>query len=399
MGLVDVELFHVAAKNLRGRRFRSFLTILGVVIGIAAIVALIAVGEGLNQSVSEQFQSLGTDTLFVLPGGGMMESMFAKLSDDDADTIEEVRGVDFAVALYVSGQQIEFKDKKYSVTIIGIEPEKIDKLSVIGMADVAEGRELTENDTSGIVLGSNFSSKTIKEEISLKQSIEIDGKKFKVVGVLDEATNNFARMFNSAIIMNSEELKAISDTEISPMRIIVNILPSEEMEEAKQRISDHLEDDHGKKDFQIMDLQQISDIAGSVVGMISLVLIGIAAISLLVGGIGIMNTMLMSVMERTKEVGLMKAVGATTPRIISIFVVEAGLIGLVGGLIGLVLGIGMASVVSIVAGAADLPLKAVVTPELIVGALAFSMVVGMIAGVYPAKRAASIDPVEALRFE
>jgi len=399
MGIVDLELFHVASKNLRGRGFRSFLTILGVVIGIAAIVALIAVGEGLNQSVSQQFQSLGTDTLFVLPGGGFIESAFAKLSDDDADTIEEVKGVDFAAAIYVSSQQIEFKDKKYGITIIGLEPEKIDKLSVIGMANVAEGRKLTESDTSGVVLGSNFSSRITKNEIGLRQSIEIEGKKFKVVGVLEEATNNFARMFNTAIIMNSDELKRISDTEISPMRIIVNILPSEEMEEIKERISDHLEDDHGKKDFQIMDLQQISEIAGDVVGMISLVLIGIAAISLLVGGIGIMNTMLMSVMERTKEIGVMKAIGATTPRIISIFVVEAGLIGLIGGIIGLILGIATATLISILAEMAGLPLSTVVTPELIIGALAFSMTVGMIAGVYPAVRAASVDPVEALRYE
>ncbi len=399
MGFVDFELFRVASRNLKGRGFRSFLTILGVVIGIAAIVALISVGEGLNQSVSQQFQSLGTETLFVLPGGGFIESAFAKLEDDDDETIEEVRGVDFAVPLYISGQQIEFKDTRYSVTIIGVKPEKIDKLSIIGMASVAEGRNLTASDTSGVVIGSNFASNIIKEDLSLRQSIEIGGKKFKVVGILDEATNNFARMFNSAIIMNSDELKSISDTEISPMRIVVNILPSAEMEEAKERISEHLEDEHGKKDFQIMDLQQISAIAGDVVGMISLVLVGIAAISLLVGGIGIMNTMLMSVMERTKEVGIMKAIGATTPKIISIFVVEAGLIGLIGGILGLILGIATASLISILAESAGLPLTAVVTPELIVGALAFSMAIGMIAGVYPAFRAASVDPVEALHYE
>ncbi len=399
MGSVDFELIQFAFKNLKGRRFRSFLTILGIVIGIAAIVALISVGEGLNQSVSEQFQALGTDTLFVLPGGGMMESMFAKLNDDDADTIEEVRGVDFAAAIYTSGQQIEFKGERYSVTIIGIEPEKIDKLAMIGMANVSEGRKLTENDTSGIVIGSKFSSRIMKNEIGLRQSIEIGGKKFKVVGILDEATNNFARMFNTAVIMSSDELKKISETEVTPTRIIVNILPSEEMEEAKQRISDYLEDDHGKKDFQIMDLQQVSEIAGDVVGMISLVLVGIAAISLLVGGIGIMNTMLMSVMERTKEIGVMKAIGATTPKIISIFVVEAGLIGLAGGIIGLILGIGTAGLVSIAAEMAGLPLTTAVTPQLILGAIAFSMAVGMIAGVYPAMRAASVDPVEALRYE
>jgi len=269
----------------------------------------------------------------------------------------------------------------------------------IGMFEVAEGRELMENDASNVVLGANFAKNVLNKDIGLRQTIEVGGKRYRVVGILDKAQNNFGNFFNSAIIMSKDELQDISETELTPLRIIVNLLPSEEMEEAKERISKHLEDDHGKKDFQIMDLQQVGEIAGSVVGMISLVLIGIAAISLLVGGIGIMNTMLMSVLERTREVGLMKAVGATTPHILSIFIAEAGIIGLVGGTIGLLVGIGTASLISIGADLAGLPLQAVVAPELVIGALAFSMAVGMVAGVYPAKRAASVDPVEALRYE
>lgn len=399
MAFIDLELFHVAFKNLKGRQLRSFLTILGIVIGIAAIVALISIGEGLNQSVAQEFEALGTDTIMVLPGGGMMESIFAKLSDEDVDTIEEVKGVDFAAAVYATTLQAEFRGEKQSGMVIGIDSEKMDKLGFIGIAEVEEGRMLTENDTSSVVLGSKFDSRVMKEEIGLRQAIEIGGKKFRVAGILKEAKSQFGGMFNTAIMMSSDELKNISDDEITPLRIIVKALPGEEIDELKQRISDRLEKKHNKKDFQVMDLQQVSEIATSVVGLISLVLVGIAAISLLVGGIGIMNTMLMSVLERTREVGVMKAIGATTSKIIRIFVVEAGMIGLVGGTIGLLLGIGAASLVSIVAELAGLPLTTVVTPGLIIGALAFSMAVGMIAGVYPAKRAAGIDPVEALRYE
>ena len=399
MTLIDRELFSIAFKNLKGRRLRSFLTIFGIVVGIAAIVALISIGEGLNQSVTDQFDQLGTNTIMVLPGGGFVESVFAKLDEDDVDLIENIKGVDFAAALYITGLQVEYKGEMKTAIAIGIDPDKIEQLGFIGIANLEEGRNLTPRDTTAVVIGSKFGDRIIKDDISLKQSLNVNGSKLKIVGILEEAQNNFAGMFNTAITMNSNALKDLSDTEITPFRIIVKALPGEDIDELKERISNRLERAHGKKDFQVMDLQQISEMAGSIVGMISLVLIGIAGISLLVGGIGIMNTMLMSVLERTKEVGVMKAIGATTPRIISIFVVEAGMIGLVGGAIGLLLGIGAASIVSLVAEIAGLPLTAIVTPTLIVGALTFSMAVGMIAGVYPAIRAANVEPVEALRYE
>ena len=397
--IFDRELFHIAFKNLIGRRLRSFLTIFGIIVGIAAIVALISIGEGLNQSVADQFEQLGTNTIMVLPGGGFMESVFAKLDDDDVDLIEDVKGVDFAAALYITSLQVEYKDEIKTVIAIGIDPEKIDQLGFIGIANVEEGRNLPPHDTTAVVIGSQFGTSIIKEDIGIRQGLKVNGDKLRIVGVLEEAQNSFGSMFNTALSMNSDSLKDLSDTELTPFRIIVKALPGEDIDELKERISNRLEKIHGKKDFQVMDLQQMAEMASSIVGMISLVLIGIAGISVLVGGIGIMNTMLMSVLERTKEVGVMKAIGATTPRIISIFVVEAGMIGLVGGAIGLLLGIGAAGIVSIIAEMAELPLTAVVTPSLIIGALAFSMAVGMIAGVYPAIRAASVEPVEALRYE
>ncbi len=395
----DAELFKFALENLKGRQARSFLTILGIIIGIGAIVALVSIGEGLRENVSQQFETLGTDTVVVLPGANIIESVFSKLKKEDVETVEKVRGVDFAAAIYLASKQVEYHDEKITATVIGLNPKKLDELGFIGIAEIEEGRIITENDSGSIVIGHNFGEKILKEEITLRQNISIEEKKFRVVGIMEEARNSFGSMFNTAIAMSEDELKEISNEEITPFRIIVELLPSEDIEEMKQRISDELEEEHGKKDFLVMDLGQVAEIANSVVGMITLVLGGIAFISLLVGGIGIMNTMLMSVLERTKEIGVMKAIGATNRRITSIFVMEAGIIGLVGGAIGLFLGIGFAIVMGIASEAAGLGLTPAVPPWLIVLALSFSMAVGMIAGVYPAVKAASVDPVEALRYE
>ncbi len=399
MALIDFELFQVAYRNLRARQLRSFLTILGMVIGISAIVALISLGQGLERSVSEQFESLGTNTLVVLPGGGFVESVLAKLNEKDVDTVEEVKGVNFAAAVYVTAQQIEFKGENYTTIFGGVDPDKTGKLGLIGIMEIAEGRELTKQDNTAVVVGSKFGEKVLKEDLHLKQNFEMSGTKLRVVGILEESKNNIGAMFNTAVVMNSETLQELTEEELTPFRIIVDVLPSEDLDEVKERISERLEKEHDKKDFQVVAMQQIADIAGSVIGIIGLVLIGIAAISLLVGGIGIMNTMLMSVMERTREIGVMKAIGATTTKIIAIFVVESGMIGLVGGIIGLLLGVGISGLISLIAELAGMPLRTAVTTELVIGALAFSMAVGMLFGVYPAKRAASTDPVEALRYE
>ena len=291
-----------------------------------------------------------------------------------------------------------------TLIIIGVDPAKAENLGAVGFLEIAKGRDITSQDNFGVIVGEQLATETFDKDIFLKNTVEmldsnISIAKLRVVGITETASHSFGSFFNNAIIMNSDALKKMSSTKIYPMRIIAEAVPGADIDEVKDRVEIALEKDHGEKDFQAMTTQQIGDIAGNVVGIISLVLIGIAAISLLVGGIGIMNTMLMAVMERTREIGIMKAIGATNNKILAIFLLEAGLVGMVGGGIGLIFGIGISGLVSIVATLAGFGLQAVVSPTLIIGALAFSLFVGILSGMVPAIRASRLEPVEALRYE
>jgi len=404
MGFVDAELFKVVFQNLKGQQLRSFLTLLGIVIGIAAIVALISLGEGLNASVQQEFESLGTNTIIVVPGGGFAGAFFTHLENDDVDTIESVRGIDFAAAIFMDSKQVKYGRETKTILILGVDPAKIINLGAVGFLKIGEGRLINSQDSFGVVIGNKLANETFDKPIMLKSSVElldsnISIAKLRVIGIGETSSNSFGSFFNNAIIMNSKTLEDMSSTKLFPSRIIAEAVPGENIDEVKQRVEKALEKKHGEKDFQVMTTQQIGETAGNVVGIISLVLIGIAAISLLVGGIGIMNTMLMAVMERTREIGIMKAIGATNDKILAIFLLEAGLVGMVGGGIGLVFGIGISGLISLIATAAGFSLTASVSPTLIIGALAFSLIVGILSGIVPAMRAARLEPVEALRYE
>ncbi len=396
---IDFEIFKKGFRSLRRQGIKTYLTTLGVVIGIAAIVALLLIGQGLNQSVQEQFEQMGSNTIIVLPGSSMMTSTFAKFEADDPKRIKSIQGVESVNPIYFEAVIATVGDEKRNIVIMGIDPEDQEGLSGMGMLTLADGRQLSNSDKFSVIIGSSLAEDGFDKELQLKQRIMVDGKGLRIVGITQATGSSFGSMFDSAVIMSIDGLEELTGEKLSPFRIPVKTFTKEDVPEVKEKITRVLKKAHGEEDFQIITSSQMQGSANTILGLINAVLLGIAAISLLVGAIGIMNTMFMSVLERTKEIGVMKSIGATNKMVRNIFLVESGVIGMGGGIIGLIVGFIIAVIVSLVASSSGFTMTITPDPNIFIGSIAFAMIIGMIAGYIPAKNAAEMDPVDALSRE
>jgi len=397
---IDQELFSVAFINLKTQKLRSGLTLLGIVIGIGAIVALVSIGEGLNQAVNVEFEKMGMDTLTVQNGSelGMSTAITRSLKEEDMGIIENIPGVESVMGFYETAGIAEFKKKQTSIFIIGIETKDREFLETAGYVDIMKGRWLEANDRYALIVPESFANDAFDEEtLRVRDQLEINGQNFKIVGISKDMTG-IAGGFASNMLWFPKKTVQDFFGEEDPMEIMVKATDRELVNEVAERIEDRLLRAHGEDDFTVMTTENIMEMAGVVIGLIQTVLIALAGISLVVGGIGIMNTMLMSVMERTKEIGVMKAIGATNDQVLSMFLAEAALIGGIGGIMGVVFGLILASIVSFAAGASGFGLPVGINIVAMIAAVAFAMFVGMISGYMPARNASLLEPVEALRY-
>jgi len=402
--VLDRDVVEVSVKNLRRAGIRTYLTLIGVIIGIAAIVSLLSVGQGLNVAVEEQFQSLGSNTIFIIPGAASMSGSSGtsiSITQTDLSQIEGLKGVSDVIPIYAGSATIEYRNEKAGITIYAMDASKADAFSDTGFMTVSEGRELTSNDSGGILIGDTISKDLFSRALETRKIVLINGVEYKVVGILKKESQSFGGgpSSNTTVYMSLEAYKRIFTSELSPSIIFAKTFTRDDVEEAAEEVKDLLEDKYGEKSVSVYSSDQLLDSINSVLGIVTLFLVGIGGISLIVGGIGIMNAMITSVMERTKEIGLMKALGASNNRILMIFLLEASFIGAIGGAIGIVIGFGLSILVSLVGTAIGFSLVAYIGPEIAIGALIFSMFVGMISGILPAINAAKLDPVVALRYE
>ncbi len=404
---MKLEYFKLALKNLKSKRLRSYLTMLGIIIGIAAVVSLISLGQGLQQAVENEFQELGIDKILVAPQGDLFTNVGTEsnLDTDDINVIRNTIGVD-KVGYYVARfGQISWGADEFGVyLVIGVEMgESYDLLSQLQPIDIIDGRDLREGDGRRVIAGYDFANFAgFDDKMRPRSNIQINGQDFQVVGINDRVGNTID---DRAVFMTMDGFKTLFDIGDDVDQIIVQVNPGVAPADVVPRIEEnlrrHRDLNPGEEDFQVETFDDLIDSFLEIFAAVTIVIVGIASISLLVGGVGIMNTMYTSVLQRTKEIGVMKAIGATNKDIKNIFLFESGMLGLLGGAIGVAIGISIAKAVEyIVVVGLDQPLLSIgFSPALILGSLAFSFIIGMFSGWLPSNQASKLNPVDALRAE
>ena len=401
------DYFILALKNLKHRGVRSWLTLLGIFIGVTAVVSLISLGAGLQAAVDAQFGISSTQVIsiqaggvnsFGAPGSGVVN----KLTTADADAIERISSVEMAIPRNLETVRVEFNDRLSIMSAISIPygEEKKRGWEVMDL-EAEKGRLLQDSDLKKVVLGNNFylDSNGFDRGVETGEKILINDEKFEVVGILKKK-GSF--IFDSAILINNDILEDLTGYGDEVDLIVAVVKDGDLMDRAAADIEKLLRNrrdvDEGEEDFEISTPEAMMETVNSVLGGVQAFIVIIASISILVGALGIVNTMTTSALERRKEIGIMKAIGATNGQVFIQFFFESGMLGLVGGLVGIVFGtlIGVVGVVGInrFLGA---ELSPIIDFILIGGALVGSFVIGAIAGIVPAMNAANQNPVEALR--
>ncbi len=402
------DYFIFSIKNLRNRKLRSWLTMIGIFIGIAAVISLIGLGEGLRTAITSQFAFLGSDVLSIRasglgiagpPGTGVTNP----LTDDLTDKISKVSGVETAFNRYIESGTMEFNDKQIIGLIVSI-PEGENRKIIERMINLKteQGRLLRDDDGKKVLLGNNFKEDdTFGKSLKSGDRVLLNDVTFEVVGIL-EKKGNF--LLDGGILVNEETMIDTLDTDREEVDIIaVKVKDVSKIDQVQKSIEKLLRKERdvkkGKEDFTVESPQNIVETLNATLFAVQLFIYIIAGISLAVGGIGIMNTMYTSVLERRKEIGIMKSIGAKNSTIFQLFFMESGFLGMVGGIIGILLGLifayGLAAIGQAALGS-DL-IQAEVSLFLIIGALLFSFILGTVFGVLPAYQASKMQPVESLR--
>lgn len=405
------EAFLEALESLNANKLRSGLTVLGIVIGVAAVIAMLAVGQGAQASITGSISGIGTNLLFVFRGGPGDEVRNTKpLTIGDADALRDRFAAPSIEAVAPALQEnavVSFGGEQTSPQLFGVTPEYFQVRNL----NLAEGEFIDEEQILGrasvVLLGPEVAETLFGHADGVTgETVRIEGQPFRVIGVLESKGGSaFGSEDNQVIVpFTTAQARLIRRSANDRVDIIfVQAVSGDVVVQATEEISQILRTRHrtpvGADDFTIFSQQDLLTTFESITGILKVFLGGIGGISLLVGGIGIMNIMLVSVTERTREIGLRKALGARKRDILTQFLTESSLLSLIGGLIGILLGWTISFAVGKIAAASGTAFTPVVGLDAVALATIFSGIVGLFFGIYPASRAANLEPVEALRYE
>ncbi len=400
------ESFLMAWASLIANKMRSILTMLGIIIGVAAVIALVSIGNGVKQDIQNSISSLGSNLLMVMPGAprtpgvrpsaGSMKSL--KVSDYEA--ISKLDGVKAASPMTNGSYVVIYQNKNWTTSVSGVSYNYLD----VNNWSMKSGRFLSEKNVQNrervAVVGKTVVKNLFGDEDPVGAEIRVKNIPFRIIGVLN--SKGSGAMGNDqddmVIIPYTTAMERVEG--IDYLRMIYVVGKDENgIDRLQSDIENLLRVRHGIKDtnlddFNIQNMNSIMETMDETTGTLTLFLGAVAAISLVVGGIGIMNIMLVSVTERTREIGVRKALGATYSVIVTQFLIEAVVISLMGGIIGIILGIGSSKLIGMASG-----MSTVISVPTIVMSFAFSMAIGLIFGIYPARKAAKLNPIDALHYE
>lgn len=413
-----IDSMTIAIRSLFANKLRSSLTMLGIIIGVGAVITLMSVGRGAQATITTTFQELGTNVLYVhprnpnAPGLAGLSPAFTSptLTMADAEAITDLRGVKGTAPTAENFTELSYAEETKVAVIDGTTPGY---LTIFNYA-LADGEFISDRHVATrdnvIVLGAKVAKDLFDEKEAVGQKVRIKGKQFTVIGVLAPKGGAFFGFSMDDVVVvpittYQTRLFAQKTTsgEDAVQAIAVQVSRAEEIENVKEQIGNLLRRRHRlaadeKNDFTVFTQEQALGVVQQITGIFTVFLGAIASISLIVGGIGIMNIMLVSVTERTREIGIRKAVGAKRRDILLQFLLEAATLSLVGGAIGITGGWVAAKLISRIE-AGGMTVNAVVTPDIVILAVSVSIGIGLIAGVYPAMRAARLNPIDALRYE
>lgn len=406
----------IALKSLKKNKVRTALTVFGIVIGISSVIAVMSVGEAAKQSIFKQIETFGTNIIQIeikIPSTGKTSTENAigiaqgieitTLTLDDQEAINKLPNIIDSYAGLISQQLASYNEQNKQILLMGVSPSFIN----IDQGLVEVGRFFTEDEDKGlvnvVVLGSKVSEKIFGQDDFLGKSVKIGKQKFTVIGQMEERGATFGFDMDDMVYVPvrtlQKKIMGINHVSYITAQVENNDIADQTAEEINFLLRDrHDISDPDKDDFHATPMTEALSILDSVFWAISLLLIAVAGISLIVGGVGIMNIMYVSVLERTYEIGLRKAVGASSRHILFQFLLEAIIVTLLGAIVGMIFGVVISFVISIVANSFGMSWTFTVLPSSLILASSVAIGIGLIFGIFPARAAAKLDPITALRY-